>query len=131
MAPETLISEYLSLRVWLQRIVLPTMVCVLVFLYVYAALYDAPGHRDHTATIIGFFAFYYVLIRGGHMIMIRSLHHEMMKKYEIEYRYELAAVSPILFRRKTIGFTLAKIKRHIHEEAKRLNSTRSQTERHL
>ena len=131
MKPETLISEYLSLRVWLQRIVLPTMVCLLIFLYMYAALYDAPGQRDHTATIIGFFAFYFVLIRGGHMIMIRSLHQDLMKKYEIEYRYELAAVSPILFRRKTVGFTLAQIKRHIHEEAKRPNNMPSRNERHF
>lgn len=117
MTPETLIAEYLSMRVWLQRIVLPAMVCLLTVLYMIAALYDGPGHRDHTATIVGFFAFYYVLIRGGHMIMIRSLHHDLMKKYEIEYRYELAAVSPILFRRKTVGFTLAQIKRQIHDEA--------------
>ena len=53
------------------------------------------------------------------MIMIRSLHQDLMKKYEIEYRYELAAVSPILFRRKTVGFTLAQIKRQIHDEANR------------
>ena len=119
MKPETLISEYLSLRVCLQRIVLPTMVCLLIFLYMYAALYEAAGQRNHTATIIGFFAFYFVLIRGGHMIMIRSLHQDLMKKYEIEYRYELATVSPILFRRKTVGFTLAQIKRHIHDEANR------------
>ena len=125
MTPEMLIAEYMSLRVWLQRIVLPAMVCLLVCLYMYAALYEAPDRRDHAATVMGFFAFYFALIRGGHMIMIRSLHYDLMKKYEIEYRYELAAVSPVLFRRKTIGFTLAQIKRQILEDTKRSSGTRS------
>jgi len=47
------------------------------------------------------------------MVMIRSLHQDLMKKYEIAYRYELAAVAPVLFRRRSIGFTLAQIKRRI------------------
>ena len=59
------------------------------------------------------------------MIMIRSLHQELMKKYEIEYRYELAAVAPVLFRRRTIGFTLAQIKRRILEDVNRPHGTSS------
>lgn len=125
MTPEMLISNYLSLRVWLRRIVLPTMLCLLVFLYLVFALSDGPRFRDHSATIVGFFAFYFVLIRGGHMIMIRSLHKDLMKKHEAEYRVELAAVAPILFRRKSIGFTLAQIKRRILENANRPRGERS------
>ena len=119
MTPESLIANYLPLRVWLQRIVLPTMLALLLFLYLFASISEAPRFRDHNATIVGFFAFYFVLVRGGHMIMIRSLHRDLMKKYEAAYRYELAAVAPVLFRRGTIGFTLAKIKRRILEDAKR------------
>ena len=70
MTPETLIAEYLSLRIWLQRIVLPTMFCLLVFLYVVSAFGDGDVNKDHVATVIGFFAFYYTLIRGGHIVMI-------------------------------------------------------------
>ncbi len=125
MTPETLIANHLSLRVWLQRIVLPTMIVLLVVLYAFSVISDAPRFRDHNATIVGFFAFYFVLIRGGHMIMIRSLHKDLMKKYEIAYRYELAAVDPVLFRRKSIGFTLAQIKRRILEDARRPNGERS------
>ena len=125
MTPETLISEYLSLRVWLQRIVLPAMVCLLVFLYVYAALYDVPEHRDHAAAFVGFCALYFVLIRGGHIVMIRSMHIDLMERYEIEYRYELAAVSPALLRRKTVAFVLTQIKRDIYEDANRPHGKRS------
>lgn len=125
MTPETLIANHLSLRVWLQRIVLPTMLVLLVFLYAFAAISDVPRFRDNNATIVGFFAFYFVFVRGGHMIMIRSLHKDLMKKHEDAYRYELAAVDPIMFRRKSIGFTLAQIKRRILEDAARPNGERS------
>jgi len=125
MTPEFLISNFLSLRAWLQRIVLPTMLALLVFLYLFSVISDAPRFRDHNATIIGFFAFYFVLVRGGHIIMIRSLHQDLMKKHEAAYRYELAAVDTILFRRRSIGFTLAQIKRRILEDARRPNGERS------
>ena len=125
MTPETLIAKHLCLRVWLQRIVLPTMLVLLIFLYAFSAISDAPRFRDHNATIVGFFAFYFVLIRGGHMIMIRSLHKDLMIKHEAAYRYELSAVDPVLFKRKSIGFTLAQIKRRILENARRPNGERS------
>ena len=125
MTPETFIANYLCLRVWLLRIVLPTMLVLLVFLYMFAAISEAPRFRDHNATIVGFFAFYFVLVRGGHMIMIRSLHKDLMQKHEAAYRYELAAVDPILFRMRSIGFTLAQIKRRILEDARRPHGERS------
>jgi len=125
MTPESLIANYLCLRVWLQRIVLPTMLALLVFLYLFAVISEAPRFRDHHAAIVGFFALYFVLVRGGHMIMIRSLHKDLMQEYEAAYRYELAAVDPILFRMRSIGFTLAQIKRRILEDARRPNGERS------
>jgi len=125
MTPEMLIANHLCLRVWLQRIVFPTMLVLLVFLFLFAVISDAPRFRDHNATIVGFFAFYFVLIRGGHMIMIRSLNKDLMRKHEVAYRYELAAVDPVVFRRKSIGFTLAQIKRRILEDAQRPNGERS------
>jgi len=125
MTPEFLIANFLCLRVWLQRIVLPTMLALLVFLYLFSVISEASRFRDHNATIVGFFAFYFVLVRGGHMIMIRSLHKDLMQKHEAAYRYELAAVDPILFRMRSIGFTLAQIKRRILEDASRPNGERS------
>jgi len=125
MTPESLIENYLCLRVWLQRIVLPTMLALLLFLYMFSIISEVPRFRDHNATIVGFFAFYFVLVRGGHMIMIRSLHKDLMRKHEAAYRYELAAVAPILFRMRSIGFTLAQIKRRILEDARRPHGERS------
>ena len=125
MTPETLIADHLCLRVWLQRIVLPTMLLLLLVLIILMMMSDIPRFRDHNATVIGFFAFYFVLIRGGHMIMIRSLNKDLMKNHEAAYRYELAAVDPVLFRRKSIGFTLAQIKRRILEDARRPKGERS------
>lgn len=101
------------------------MLVLLAFLFLFSAVSELERFRDHNATIVGFFAFYFVLIRGGHMIMIRSLHKELLTKHEEAYRYELAAVDPILFKRKTLGFTLAQIKRRILEDAGRPNGERS------
>ena len=101
------------------------MVVLIGFLVAFSMISDAPRFRDHNATIVGFFAFYFVLVRGGHMLMIRSMHQDMMRKYEPAYRYELAAVDPILFRKRTLGFTLAQIKRRILEDARRPNGERS------
>jgi hypothetical protein len=125
MTPETLVRNHLCLRIWLQRIALPTMLVLIALLYAFSAISDAPRFRDHNATIVGFFAFYFVLVRGGHMLMIRSMHKDMMRKYEAAYRYELAAVDPVLFRKRTLGFTLAQIKRRILEDARRPNGERS------
>ncbi len=125
MTPETLVRNHLCLRIWLQRIALPTMMVLIALLYAFSAISDAPRFRDHNATIVGFFAFYFVLVRGGHMLMIRSMHKDMMRKYEAPYRYELAAVDPVLFRKRTLGFTLAQIKRRILEDANRPNGERS------
>ncbi len=91
------------------------MLVLLLFLYLFASLSDVPRFRDHNATIVGFFAFYFVLVRGGHIVMIRSLHRDLLKRHEEAYRFELAAVDPVVFRRKTIGGTLAQIKRRILE----------------
>lgn len=125
MTPETFIADHLSLQIWLRRIVLPTMLGLILCLYLVSAMSEDLRFRDHRAALAGFFAFYFILIRGGHMLMIRSLHKDLMEKHEAAYRYELAAVDPILFRRKTIGFTLAQIKRRILEDAARPRGERS------
>lgn len=125
MTPESLIEKHLCLRVWLQRIVFPTMLILLILLFVLASISDAPRFRDYYAAMIGFFAFYFVLVRGGHMIMIRSLNKDLMLRHEAAYRIELAAVDPILFRRRSIGFTLAQIKRRVLEDARKPNGERS------
>lgn len=125
MTAETLARNHLSLRYWGQKIILPSMLVLLVLLLIFSTLSETERFRDHSATIIGFFVFYFVIIRGGHILMIRSLHMELLTKHEDAYRYELAAMDPIVFKRKSLGFTLAQIKRRILEDARRPNGQRS------
>ena len=73
---------------------------------------DAVG-LNHKAVIVGFFVFYFILVRGGHLIMIRSMHFEMKRKYEEAYRERLAYLPIGQMKRRNIGFTLARIKREL------------------
>jgi hypothetical protein len=47
------------------------------------------------------------------MLMIRSLHRDMMRHHEKAYREALAQLSQGELRRANLGFTLARIKRDI------------------
>lgn len=116
MTPEHIEHHYLSLRVWVMRIVAPTACAVLIILFLCRGLDDIVL-RDHTAVLVAFAALYYCLLRGGHMIMIRSLHIDLLKKHETAYREKLSALSPDHMRRN-IGFTLSRIKRDILDQAK-------------
>jgi len=82
MTPELLERDWLSLRYWLQRCVLPCAVFLLVILGLFRLIDADITNLNHNAVIVGFFALYFVLIRGGHIIMIRSLHFELKRKYE-------------------------------------------------
>jgi hypothetical protein len=68
--------------------------------------------------MVGFAALYFTLFRGGHMMMIRSLHSEMMKKHEDAYRDKLSRMNEGELRRSNLGFTLARVKRDILVEAR-------------
>jgi len=113
MTPELLERDWLSLRYWLQRCVLPCAVFLLVILGLFRLIDADITNLNHNAVIVGFFALYFVLIRGGHIIMIRSLHFELKRKYEDSYREKLAYVPIGQIKRRNIGFTLARIKREL------------------
>ena len=116
---EVLERDWLSLRYWLLRCVLPTS-CTLVFvLLVMRWVSTDPKELNQSALIVGFFALYFVAVRGGHLIMMRSLHFEMKRKYKDAYREKLAHLKAETMKRHNIGFTLARIKRDI------LNTTKS------
>lgn len=101
--------DVLSLRCWLRRSVLPTaLVLIGVLIGLSLAATDTKA-LDHASVIVGFFALYFVLVRGGHLIMIRSLHSELKTKYEDAYRERLATVPDL--RGRNAGFALARIKR--------------------
>lgn len=113
MTPELLERDWLSLRYWLQRCVLPTAMFLLGALIILRMIDADMSNLNHNAVIVGFFALYFILVRGGHIIMIRSLHFELKKKYEKAYREKLAYVPIGQIKRRNIGFTLARIKREL------------------
>lgn len=116
MTPTELERGYLSLRCWLQRIVLPSAAVLAAVLVVFGRITKNSTTLDHNAVIVGFFMVYFVLVRGGHMMMIRSMHNDMLSRYEEPYKAKLALIPINSLRRKNIGFTLARIKRHLIEE---------------
>ncbi len=118
MTPEGLAHRFLSLRCWLQRSVLPGALAVLAFLWLITLAGATPRTVDHAAVLIGFGGLYFMLFRGGHIMMIRSLHGEMMKKHPDAYREKLAAIPEDTLKRRNVGFTLARVKRDILMEAR-------------
>jgi len=113
MTPEALQNDWLSLRYWLQRCVLPSAVVLLVILTILKLMPGTAQELDHKAVLPAFFTLYYILVRGGHILMIRSLHKDLYKRYEEAYREILAQFNPDTMKTRNIGFTLARIKREL------------------
>lgn len=93
------------------RVVAPTAGALIIALLLCLGL-SSEQLRDQTAVLIGFAAIYYILLRGGHIIMIRSLHNDLMAKHEAAYRRLLSDLTPDKIR-PNISFTLTRIKRKI------------------
>ena len=100
------------------RTVFPAAGALLLVLGLLAAIGPDERTLDHTAALVGFSALYFILFRGGHILMIRSLHSEMMKKHQEAYREKLAAFPIGELKRRNLGFTLARVKRDILVEAR-------------
>jgi len=113
MTPELLERDWLSLRFWLTRCVLPSAMFLLGALILLRMIDADMSNLNHNAVIVGFFVLYFILVRGGHIIMMRSLHFELKRKYEDHYREKLAYVPIGQIKRRNIGFTLARIKREL------------------
>ncbi len=82
------------------------------------ALMPDNQYRDQVAIIFGFFTLYYVLVRAGHMWMIRSMHFDLLKTYKTAYEKELARLTPQDAQRN-LGFSLARIKRRLIDGQKK------------
>ncbi|GLQ19878.1 hypothetical protein ACFFUB_04945 [Algimonas porphyrae] len=118
MSPESLSNRWLSLRCWLLRSVLPAASALLAMLLLLRVISPDPVTLDHTAVMVGFAALYFSLFRGCHILMIRSLHADMMRRHPDAYRAKLLALADGTLRRRNLGFTLARVKRDILVEAK-------------
>lgn len=119
MTPELIERDWLSLRYWLRRCVLPSCVILVIILLLLRWMSDDREALNHSAIIVGFFTLYFILVRGGHIIMMRSLHFDLIRNHEALYREKLRAVSLDNMSRRNIGFLLAGIKREIINTTKR------------
>jgi len=113
-------QDYLSVRRWLQRCVLPSALTLTALLLFFRRDGQSPDNLGHEAVILGFFALYFILVRGGHLWMIRSLHNELKRVHGKAYRAQLSRIDRAGFKRRNIGFTLARIKREILKAPSRL-----------
>jgi len=113
-------NDWLSLRCWAVRCVLPSAIFLVILLGLLRLVTGESTVLDHNAVIIGFFILYFVLVRGGHIIMIRSMHHELLANYRAPYTQKLEHLPKrersLFGKRHNIGFTLAKIKRELIDE---------------
>lgn len=118
MSPEAVSDRWLSLQCWLLRTVFPAAISLVAVLLLLRII--GPGQRtlDHTSAMVGFAGLYFTLFRGGHILMIRSLHVEMMRKHQDAYREKLSSLPETELRRRNLGFTLARVKRDILVEAR-------------
>lgn len=115
MTPNELESQFLSLRYWLRACVLPSALSLAGFILFLPVLLPEETFRKETAVIFVFFMLYFVFFRGGHLIMIRSMHFDMMRAFGETYEARLKSL-PSDIQRRNLGFTLARIKRDlIHE----------------
>jgi len=116
MTPEQIEYRYLSLRAWIFRTVTPAMILLIIALLLCMGISNEKL-KDQSAVLIGFSALYFIIVRGGHIIMVRSLHKDMLEKHEAAYREQLSRLSGTSMPRN-ISFALARIKREIYNQQK-------------
>ena len=109
--------RWLSLRYWLRASVLPIALVLLVTLLILKQIISHPPYLDQSAALIAFFSLYFALIRGGHLIMIRSMHFDLKTTYGDRYERRLAKL-PTDLRQINLGFSLARIKRELIHNSK-------------
>ena len=119
MSPEHIAARWLSLRCWMVRSVLPAALMVIVSLGLIRWVGADERVLNHSAALIGFGGLYFALFRGGHILMLRSLHTDMMRRFEDAYRERLRLIPEEKLRRANLGFTLARVKRDIMVEAQK------------
>ncbi len=105
-------TGWLSLRHWVQRCVLPSVLTLIGLLLSLPIILKDNTYQTETSVVFTFFTVYFVLIRGGHLIMIRSMHFDLRKTYGKTYEARLAKL-PRDLRRVNLGFTLTRIKRDL------------------
>lgn len=112
MTSHELETRHLSLRYWLTRCFLPAAIILLVLLALLPRFITKELYLDQTSAVFGFFMLYFILIRAGHLIMIRSMHFDLKQTYGEAYDAYLSTL-PTNMHRHNLGFSLARIKRRL------------------
>lgn len=113
MTVERLENHYLTWRFWVRRYVVPVILLLLIVLGLAKFLLDTGQDMDEIAVIVGFFSFYYIFVRGGHLYMIRTTHDQLKTEFAGVYPISLSSL-PAQMSIKQIGFSLARIKAELY-----------------
>ncbi len=92
---------------------MPAVLLLLFVLTLSRFLLNAGQDMDEIAVIVGFFTFYYIFVRGGHLYMIRTMHQQLKTEFAGVYPKSLSTL-PAQMSIKQIGFSLARIKADLH-----------------
>lgn len=117
MTVEKLEQYYLTPHYWLRRFVLPTGLLLIAVLVLYKWLLSDSTGLNEVAALAGFFAFYFLAVRGGHIYMIRTMHNQLKSDYKARYPESLKSL-PEQMKIRQIGFALARIKADLHRRNK-------------
>ncbi len=117
MTVEKLEYHYLTPGFWIRRFVLPTATLLIIVLLLYGWLLKGRTGLDEVAALAGFFAFYFLAVRGGHIYMIRTVHNQLKSDFAARYPESLQSL-PEHMKIRQIGFALAKIKADLHRQNK-------------
>jgi len=109
MTVERIENHYLSLWYWVRYSILPAVSVLLILLVIVRLARPDMAELDKISAIAGFFAFYFILVRGGHIYMIRTIHQQLKSEYAGVYPKELAKL-PDRLKMRQIGASLARIK---------------------
>ena len=113
MTVEKLESHYLTPRYWLRRFVLPTGLILIAVLMLYGWLLTGRRGLNEVSALAGFFAFYFLAVRAGHIYMIRTMHNQLKSDFKARYPEKLRSL-PEQMKIRQIGFALARIKADLH-----------------
>jgi len=117
MTVDVLEKHYLTPRYWLVRNVVPTLFLFAGLLLIYGLMAQRMGGFKEVAVLTGFFAFYFLAVRAGHIYMIRTMHIQLKKDFIAIYPERLKTL-PFKMNMRQIGAELAKIKAELHRRIK-------------
>ena len=110
-------GHYLSSVYWLRRTVIPTIALAVIFLSLFGWLLRSHEDLDEIAVIIGFFSFYFIAFKGGHLYMIRDMHLQLKKEFAGVYPKAVTSL-PAELNQRELGAALARIKAELYRRIK-------------